>query len=105
VPEPHDLQRTSGGDDNDVNGDPGQRRPDADPVPPLPLIAQAFSEAAGNVDPMDTASFSLMDSLTFKHDARAVWLDDAKRIRDEAVEDALAAVLADFAAQLEEEGQ
>lgn len=32
-----DHQRTSGGDDNDVNGDPGQRGPDADPADALTL--------------------------------------------------------------------
>jgi hypothetical protein len=58
MPEPHDLQRTSGGDDNDVNGDPGQRRPGADPVPPLPVIAQW---GLGALTPAEQALADLID--------------------------------------------
>jgi hypothetical protein len=46
-------------------------------------------------DPMDRASFGIMDSLIFDPGARAIWLETAKRIRDDAVEEVLATVLGD----------
>jgi hypothetical protein len=87
--------------------EPGLASPaDNSAAPPLTLdlAAHELHEAAlqAGTDPMDAASFVTGKPPSF--DEPVLYLHRAKELRAAAVEDTLAAVLTDFAAQLEEDG-